>query len=66
MSHFHPVIIRDAELQAKLGGTSLTESVAMGDEQNLATRIRQQTGIQVVAKLNEATGCVEVKRVLIG
>ena len=66
MSHFQPVIIRDAELREKLNGSSLTESIEFGQEQSLASRIRAQTGIPVVAKLNEATGCVEVKRILIG
>lgn len=66
MSHFQPVMIRDAELLSKLSGSPLTESIEVGQEQSLAARIRAQTGVPVVAKLNEATGCVEVKRVLIG
>ena len=65
MAQSRLVVIRDAELQQKLAG-SLMESVEQGQEPNLAAQIKARTGIPVVAKLNESTGCVEVKRVLIG
>lgn len=57
------VVIRDSEIQQKMG---LTESVEVSSAQEAAKLVEQRTGIKVVGKVNEETQQVEIKRVLIG
>jgi hypothetical protein len=59
------VNIQDAELLRRLGGQVQAESAEPGSLRKLQDSIQARTGLRVVARVNESTGAVDVKRVLI-